>query len=125
MTNIGALYESSPDDDDADLVAAIYASIADQKRSSMPSGEKEVDVVVRKFDDNLEPASKEYCNILINRKNLLSSTLATIPRSRFSFLKPVNVSFSGEEAVDAGGPQGEYFRLLMPSLKNLGVFQGS
>ena len=43
----------------------IYASIADQKRSSMPSGEKEVDVVIRKFiNDNLQPASEEeYCRI--------------------------------------------------------------
>ena len=123
---IGALYESSPDED-ADLFAAIYASIADQKRSSMPSGEKDVDVVIRKFiDDNLQPVSEEvYCNILINRKNLLSSTLAAIQRSTFSFVKPVHVSFSGEEAADAGGPRREYFRLLMSSLKNLGIFQGS
>ena len=123
---IDALYESSPDED-ADLLAAIYASIADQKRSSVPSGEKEVDVVIRKFiNDNLQPASEEeYCNILINRKNLLSSTLAAIQRSTFSFVKPVHVSFSGEEAADAGGPRREYFRLLMSSLKNLGIFQGS
>ena len=93
----------------------------------MPSGEKDVDVVIRKFiDDNLQPVSEEvYCNILINRKNLLSSTLAAIQRSTFSFVKPVHVSFSGEEAADAGGPRREYFRLLMSSLKNLGIFQGS
>ena len=35
------------------------------------------------------------------------------------------MSFSGEEAVDVGGPRREYFRLLMSSLKNLGIFQGS
>ena len=56
---IGALYESSPDED-ADLLAAIYASIEDQKRSSTPAGEKEVDVVRRKFiDDNLQPEVKK------------------------------------------------------------------
>ena len=102
-----ALYESSPDED-ADLLAAIYEGSADQKKSSMPSGEKEVDVniVMRKLsDDNLQAASEEeYCNILINRKNLLSSILAAFQRSTFSFVKPVHVSISGEEAADAGGP---------------------
>ena len=103
---IGALYESSPDED-ADLLAAIYASIEDQKRSSTPAGEKEVDVVIRTIiDGNCKPASEEeYCNVLINRKNLLSSTLAAIQRNTFSFVKPAHVSFSGEEAVDTGGPK--------------------
>lgn len=122
---LDTLYESSPDED-ADLLAAIYASIADQKKSSMPSGE-EVDDVIRKFiDDNLQAASEEeYCNILINTKNSLLSTPTAIQRRTFSFVKPVHVSFSGEEAVDAGGPRREYFRLLMSLLKNLGIFQES
>ena len=89
----------------------------------MPSSE-EVDVVMRKFiNDNLQHQSEEeHCNILINRKNVLSSTLAAIQRITFSFVKLVHVSFSGEEDVDAGGPRREYFRLLMSSLKNLGIF---
>ena len=32
--------------------------------------------------------------------------------------------FSGEDGVDAGGPKREYFRLLMLSIKNMGVSQG-
>lgn len=57
--------------------------------------------------------------IVINRKNILKSTLLAIGRSGFSYTKPVKVHFSGEEAVDDGGPRREYFRSVYFELLQL------
>ena len=78
----------------------------------------------RKTRDDLDDQVDNEFEVTNGNLELLSSIRA-IQRSTFSFVKPVHVSFSGEEAVDAGGPRREYFRLLMSSLKNLGIFQGS
>ena len=125
---LSVLYDDGDDDDDdSDPLAAITASLEDQSRSTVqprPSIEKQVDEVLRKFiNDNLQPAVEEYRNVLVNRKNVLSSTIRAIERNAFSFVRPVYVYFSGEEAMDAGGPGREFFRLLMSSLKSLGIFQ--
>ena len=126
---LSVVYDDGDDDDDdySDLLAAITASLENQGRSSvqpLSSIEKQVDEVLRKFiNDNLQPAVEEYSNVLINRKNVLSSTIRAIERKAFSFVRPVYVSFSGEEAVDAGGPRRQFFRLFMSSLKSLGIFQ--
>ncbi|KAK3750313.1 hypothetical protein QZH41_001773 [Actinostola sp. cb2023] len=38
---------------------------------------------------------------------------------------PFLVTFSGEDGIDAGGPKREFFRLLMQSLRGMGIFDGN
>lgn len=92
----------------------------------MEPPEKEVDDVLRKFiSDNLQTAGEDdFVNLLISRKNILSNTLQAIERKTFSFLKPVHVSFSGEEAVDAGGPRREFFSSTDVVSNKFGHFSG-
>lgn len=122
---VEVIYENW-DNDDPELIAEIEASLVDQRMKNVEPPEKEGDDVLRKFiSDNLQTAGEDdFVNLLISRKNILSNTLRAIERKTFSFFKPVHVSFSGEEAVDAGGPRREFFRLLMLYLPNLGIFQG-
>lgn len=71
------------------------------------------------------PETDEPVSIIISRKSVLPSTLRAIERKRFSFFKPVIVTFAGEEAVDAGGPKREFFRLLMTCIRESAIFSGS
>ena len=72
-------------------------------------------------DENLDKTSDRYVNIIINRKNILSSTKRAIERGGFLFFQPVHITFAGEDGAGAGGPRREFFRLLVRSLPNLGV----
>lgn len=126
------LLDDEWEDDEEELAAAIAASIEDQSSDiNVISGGlvneqlSVADVIGNFIASNLQAASGELpINILINRKEVIATTIRAIQRRRFSFLKPVRVTFSGEDAVDNGGPKREYFRLLMLALKTMGVFQG-
>jgi len=48
--------------------------------------------------------------VVIYRRRLLQSAIRCITSDDFSFNKAVNVTFSGEEADDLGGPTREFFR---------------
>ena len=72
---------------------------------------------ITKYLNDSDPA-----NIVISRKALLQSTLRAVERKSFSFFKPLTVTFSGEDAIDAGLPKREFFRLLMESVKATGIF---
>lgn len=93
---VEVIYENWDDDDDDDpeLIAAIEGSLVDQRMKNVEPPEKEVDDVLRKFiSDNLQTAGEDdFVNLLISRKNILSSTLWAIERKTFSFFKPVHVS---------------------------------
>ena len=114
-------------DEDVDLHAAIQASLADQRETdSCSMNEAKASDVLREFvDDNLDNQSDSHVNVVISRKNVLSSALRALERGKFSFVRPVHIMFSGEDRVDSGGPRREFFRLLMMSLKNLGIFYGT
>ena len=43
--------------------------------------------------------------IITTRKFIHSSTVRAISRENFTFFKPLTVTFSGEEAIDTGGPK--------------------
>lgn len=64
----------------------------------------------------------EITSIVINRSDIFKSSLKAINRKRFSYKKPLTVTFSGEEAVDTGGPKREYFTLLMKEVSALKLF---
>ena len=74
--------------------------------------------------DNLQqpPKPDKPVSIIISRK--LPTTLRAIERKTSSFLQSVTVTFVGEEALDAGEPKREFFRLLMSSIRESSVFSG-
>ena len=49
-------------------------------------------------------------NLIARRNRLIKSTMSAITRDEFSFFSEPNITFSGEEAVDLGGPRREFFR---------------
>lgn len=73
---------------------------------------------------NLHAESEEQVTITIQRKSIMPSTLRAINRTSFSFFQRVFINFSGEDAIDGGGPKREYFRLLMKSIQEMGIFEG-
>lgn len=50
---------------------------------------------------------------IISCKFVHNSTLGALKRAGFSFVNPVKVTFSGEAAVDSGGPRCEYMYHLI------------
>lgn len=73
----------------------------------MKVGETPSEILKTFVDENLDRASDRYVNIIINRKNILSSTTRATERGKFSFFQPVDITFAGED----GGPRREFFRL--------------
>ena len=99
------------EDEDPAFIEAVQASLAEWQERSGPHPTSE--------------SVHTILSVIISHKAIMQSTLRTIERKTFSFMKPVNVRFAGEEAVDAGGPRREFFRLLMASLGASAVFHGS
>ena len=115
-------------DNDPDLLAAIKASLEDQKIIDASGIENQsASDLLKSFQSNIigSPDSEDKINVLISRRSIYKSTLTAIQRKSFSFFKPLTVTFTGEEAVDTGGPKREFFRLLMNSIKNSAILQGS
>ncbi|KAK3735184.1 hypothetical protein QZH41_000470 [Actinostola sp. cb2023] len=117
-------------DMDPDYLAAIEASLLDQTNDDhvteeKASEEKAIEVLQRFISKTLDDKDDEMVKIVISRKILLMSTLRAIERKSFSFYKPFLVTFSGEDGIDAGGPKREFFRLLMQSLRGMGIFDGN
>ena len=102
--------------------AAIARSLQDQ-RSTVE--EIELQQLIETFQK--ENTRGEMCSIVILRKRLLQTCMMRIQDENFEFTKVPCVVFSGEDSADLGGPQKEFFRLLMQQgtcIKELGVFQG-
>ncbi|XP_071829806.1 uncharacterized protein [Apostichopus japonicus] len=58
------------------------------------------------------------------RKILKCAADAINSQAGFSFFKDPVICFSGEEAVDLGGPRREFFTLATQQLSHLGIFEG-
>ena len=54
--------------------------------------------------------SGDPVTIVVNRRRVLKSAELAINKEDFSFTRPVTVVFSGEDALDDGGPKREFFR---------------
>lgn len=126
------LYEEVPEDflrgdvsvinEDELVKAAIARSLQDQ-RSTVE--EIALQQLIETFQK--ENTRGEMCSIVILRKRLLQTCMMRIQDENFEFTKVPCVVFSGEDSADLGGPQREFFRLLMQQgtcIKKLGVFQG-
>ena len=100
------------DDNDPDLLAAIEASLEDQKSIDASGIENQsVSDLPKSFQSSVigSPDSEDKIYVVISRKILHQTTLKAIQRKSFSFFKPLTVTFTGEEAVDAGGPKTRVF----------------
>ncbi|XP_056253734.1 uncharacterized protein LOC130182673 [Seriola aureovittata] len=63
--------------------------------------------------------------VCIRRKKLLESAINAISRATFCWTHSPLIEFVGEDAGDMGGPQREFFRLLMIEVQtSLGIFKG-
>lgn len=126
-----SLIDDDDDYEDPDFLAAIEASISDQQQISDNTNlEDDVEDILKQFvSENIQTTStlgteEDMVKITISRKYVYSSTLRALQRPSFSFVKPVKVTFSGEAAVDTGGPRREYMRLLMAAVGESAVFSG-
>ena len=119
------------EDEDPDFIAAIEASLCEHSSkqdepvsNSCTSTEvKAIDVVKQFISDNLK-TTEDILKVIIHRKSVLSGTIRAIARKSFSFVKPLTVTFSGEDGIDAGGPKREFFRLLMKAITCTDIFDG-
>lgn len=53
---------------------------------------------------------EEPTEVVVRRRHILQSFYRAIRGTNFSYAKPVKIIFSGEDAVDEGGPRREFFR---------------
>jgi len=64
--------------------------------------------------DSLSSAvSGDVMTIVVNRRSVVKSVQWAMKRSDFSTLRPLQVLFSGEDAIDDGGPRREFFRSVL------------
>ena len=52
----------------------------------------------------------------VRRKHVLQDTFTQMQQPKFRCNVKLNVRFIGEEADDEGGPQREYFRLILKAI---------
>ena len=105
--------------DGLQLSRAIAASMEEGSVEAETRTTKEIMTTLR--HENLSPDFKDQVTITIQRKNIMSSTIRAVSRPSFTFFRRLLVNFSGEDAVDGGGPKREFFRLLMRSVKEIGL----
>ena len=109
-------------DDDLQLSRAIAASMEEGSVEAETRTTKEIMTTLQQ--ENLSSDFQDQVTITIQRKNIMSSTIRAVSRPSFTFLRRLLVNFSGEDAVDGGGPKREFFRLLMRSVKEMGILEG-
>nr|XP_029138632.1 G2/M phase-specific E3 ubiquitin-protein ligase-like [Labrus bergylta] len=91
----------------------------------MPTSEEvELAIILSAFrEDHLSGGVISTC--CIRRKKLLESAIKVISRVTFCWTDSPQIEFVGEDADDMGGPQREFFRLLMIEVQtSLGIFEG-
>ena len=86
--------------------------------------------ILQSLTQKLEFGDPPISNLInVMRDSVLQSALRAFGRARFDPQKTVNVVFVdsenvGEGAVDMGGPQREFFRLLIQELRDSQYFCG-
>jgi hypothetical protein len=58
----------------------------------------------------------QYLVVRVDRQNLIETTLQELREGRADLKKPLRVKFKGEEGVDEGGVQKEFFQLITRAL---------
>ena len=104
------------------LSRAIAASMEEGSVEAETRTTKEIMTTLQ--HENVSPDFEDQVTITIQRKNIMSSTIRAVSRPSFTFFRQLLVNFSGEDSVDGGGPKREFFRLLMRSVKEMGILEG-
>ncbi|XP_039524561.1 uncharacterized protein LOC120477165 isoform X1 [Pimephales promelas] len=92
--------------------------------TSSDSEEADLADILRSFQkDHLDT---QNCAIVVARRSkILHSACQALSKSYFAWNRTPRIEFVGESAEDHGGPQREFFRLLMIEAQSaLGIFEG-
>ncbi|TRY60184.1 hypothetical protein DNTS_003794 [Danionella cerebrum] len=118
---------------DADVFSQPHTSTATpaQRRQrlastspALNSSVEDICSLLRNFQQ-VHLSSTEHISIVISRKKLLQMVKNALSNCNFPWTKIPLVTFVGEEAIDCGGPQREFFRILMVNAQSLlGIFEG-
>jgi len=68
---------------------------------------KQLPEIIRPLVDDVQG---QELTVVVNRCAVLKSVKVAVMRTGFSFNRPIKIVFSGEDAVDEGGPRREFFR---------------
>ncbi|XP_042267619.1 uncharacterized protein LOC121897287 isoform X2 [Thunnus maccoyii] len=110
--------DEDEDGDEDDIIAVTFET------DSPPSEEIDLAVILSTFQEH-HLSEGLVSTICIRRKKLLESTIKAISRASFCWTHSPLIEFVGEDADDMGGPQREFFRLLMIEVQtSLGIFEG-
>lgn len=60
--------------------------------------------------------SGDVLTLIVNRRSILRSVQVAMRSIDFSFFRPLEIVFSGEDALDEGGPRREFFRFTYVDL---------
>ncbi|XP_019748997.1 G2/M phase-specific E3 ubiquitin-protein ligase-like isoform X2 [Hippocampus comes] len=94
------------------------------ENDSPPSEEVDLATILRTFHED-HISGNLVSTICIRRSKLLESAIKAISRVTFCWTHSSHIEFVGEHADDMGGPQREFFRLLMIEVQtSLGIFEG-
>ncbi|XP_071326656.1 uncharacterized protein [Trachinotus anak] len=110
--------DDSEDEEHDDITALALES------DSPPPEEMDLAIILGTFqEDHLSDGM--VSTICVRRKKLLESAIKALSRVTFSWTHTPHIEFVGEEADDMGGPQREFFRLLMIEVQtSLCIFEG-
>jgi len=68
---------------------------------------KDLKEIIKPLVDDIQG---QEITVIVNRRAVLRSAKLAVSKPGFSFNRPVKIVFSGEDAVDEGGPRREFFR---------------
>ncbi|KAF5887442.1 G2/M phase-specific E3 ubiquitin-protein ligase-like isoform X1, partial [Clarias magur] len=109
--------DDSDDGEENDIIVVPFQS------DDFPSEEEDLATILTNFQDHL--SDDQVSTICVRRKKLLESAIKAISRASFCWTYSPRIEFVGEDADDLGGPQREFFRLLMIEVQTtLGIFEG-
>ncbi|XP_038560055.1 G2/M phase-specific E3 ubiquitin-protein ligase-like [Micropterus salmoides] len=118
-TPVNDLVIADPEEaEEDDIIAVPFES------DSPPSEDVDLAIILRTFqEDHLSHSL--VSTICVRRRKLLESAVKAISRNAFCWTHSPLIEFVGEDADDMGGPQREFFRLLMIEVQtSLGIFEG-
>lgn len=82
-----------------------------------------LETVLQSLYDQIDTEGRKSI-VNVDRYNVLEGGFRALQRKSFKETNLLSVKFSGECAVDNGGPSREFLHLSIKSLKELNIFEG-
>ena len=82
-------------------------------------------LAAKKVYGSSDGADKNRFRISVRRRNVWEDTYEIFDICKSDYNLPLNIRFTGEEAVDLGGPKREFFSLLFQGLEQQRIVIGS